>query len=153
MEQPDAAEADVEQVDRARLRELEEKERVSERLQSLLDLLPGGVVVLEAFPVSSYVSAQVFGQPIEPTEMIFGFGAAALLCIVATIAPIAIAQRRLDIGDEQFRVIACIEPVAEVENHRDRFVDGVRVGQEDIQAIRFERLDILFAILFAVGDD
>lgn len=56
----------------------------------------GGVVVLEAFPVSSYVSAQVFGQPIEPTEMIFGFGAAALLCILATVLPIAIAQRRLE---------------------------------------------------------
>ena len=38
---------ELEQVDRARLRELEEKERVSERLQSLLDLLPGGVVVLD----------------------------------------------------------------------------------------------------------
>jgi len=59
-------------------------------------LVIGGVVVLEAFPVSSYVSAQVFGQPIEPTEMIFGFGAAALLCIVATVVPIAIAQRRLE---------------------------------------------------------
>ena len=39
--------SELEQVDRARLRELEEKERVSERLQSLLDLLPGGVVVLD----------------------------------------------------------------------------------------------------------
>jgi two-component system sensor histidine kinase FlrB len=39
--------SELEQVDRARLRELEEKERVSERLRSLLDLLPGGVVVLD----------------------------------------------------------------------------------------------------------
>ncbi|MCG3169648.1 MAG: Signal transduction histidine-protein kinase AtoS [Pseudomonadales bacterium] len=39
--------SELEQVDRARLRELEQKERVSERLQSLLDLLPGGVVVLD----------------------------------------------------------------------------------------------------------
>ena len=38
--------SELEQVDRARLRELEGKERVSERLRSLLDLLPGGVVVL-----------------------------------------------------------------------------------------------------------
>jgi len=38
---------ELEQVDRARLRELEEKERLSERLRSLLDLLPGGVVVLD----------------------------------------------------------------------------------------------------------
>ena len=39
--------SELEQVDRARLRELEGKERVSERLRSLLDLLPGGVVVLD----------------------------------------------------------------------------------------------------------
>jgi two-component system, sensor histidine kinase FlrB len=39
--------SELEQVDRARLRELEEKERVSERLQSLLDLLPAAVVVLD----------------------------------------------------------------------------------------------------------
>ena len=35
-------------ADRQRLRELEEKEQISERLQSLLDLLPGGVVVLDS---------------------------------------------------------------------------------------------------------
>lgn len=39
--------SELEQVDRARLRELEAKERVSERLQNLLDLLPGAVVVLD----------------------------------------------------------------------------------------------------------
>jgi len=39
--------SELEQVDRARLRELEDKERVSERLQSLLDLLPAAVVVLD----------------------------------------------------------------------------------------------------------
>lgn len=39
--------SELEQVDRDRLRELEEKERVSERLRSLLDLLPAGVVVLD----------------------------------------------------------------------------------------------------------
>ncbi len=38
---------ELDQVDRARLRELEEKERLSQRLRSLLDLLPGGVVVLD----------------------------------------------------------------------------------------------------------
>lgn len=40
--------SELEQVDRARLRELEEKEQLSERLQSLLDLLPGGVIVLDS---------------------------------------------------------------------------------------------------------
>ncbi len=38
---------ELEQVDRARLRELEEKEVLSGRLRSLLDLLPAGVVVLD----------------------------------------------------------------------------------------------------------
>ncbi|MBK6584100.1 MAG: PAS domain-containing protein [Pseudomonadales bacterium] len=38
---------ELDQVDRARLRELEERERLSQRLRSLLDLLPGGVVVLD----------------------------------------------------------------------------------------------------------
>lgn len=38
---------ELEQVDRARLRELEEKEQLSDRLRSLLDLLPAGVVVLD----------------------------------------------------------------------------------------------------------
>lgn len=39
--------SELQQVDRARLRGIEEKERVSERLRSLLDLLPAGVVVLD----------------------------------------------------------------------------------------------------------
>jgi ABC-2 type transport system permease protein len=56
----------------------------------------GGVVILEARPVYGYLSAKAFNQAIEPTEMIVGFGLAALLCIVATIVPIAIAQRRLE---------------------------------------------------------
>lgn len=56
----------------------------------------GGVVVLEAGPVYSYLSARAFGQPIEPTQMVLGFGAAALLCIVATLLPIRIALKRLE---------------------------------------------------------
>ena len=55
-----------------------------------------GVVILEARPVYGYLSAKAFGQPISPLEMALGFGAAALLCVLATIAPIAIAQRRLE---------------------------------------------------------
>jgi two-component system, sensor histidine kinase FlrB len=39
--------SELEQVDGARLRELEAKERLSQRLQSLLDLLPAGVIVLD----------------------------------------------------------------------------------------------------------
>jgi ABC-2 type transport system permease protein len=58
--------------------------------------LIGAVVVLEARPVYGYLSAQAFGSPPEPTEMIVGFGAAALLCIAATILPIKLALTRLE---------------------------------------------------------
>ncbi|MEX2180962.1 MAG: hypothetical protein WD771_02890 [Gemmatimonadaceae bacterium] len=56
----------------------------------------GGVVILEARPVYGFLSARAFDQPIEPTEMLVGFGLAALVCIVATIVPIRIAVRRLE---------------------------------------------------------
>ncbi len=56
----------------------------------------GGVVILEARPVYGFLSARAFGQPIEPTEMLLGFGAAALLCILATLVPIRVALRRLE---------------------------------------------------------
>ena len=58
--------------------------------------LIGSVIVLEARPVYGFLAARAFGQPIEPTEMALGFGAAALLCIVATLVPIRIAIRRLE---------------------------------------------------------
>jgi ABC-2 type transport system permease protein len=57
--------------------------------------LIGGVVVLEARPVYSYLSAQAFKTEAEPTEMIIGFGLAAALCTVATLVPISIALRKL----------------------------------------------------------
>ena len=52
--------SELEQVDRARLRELEEKEILSARLQSLLDLLPAGVVVLD--PKGQVVDANPAAQ-------------------------------------------------------------------------------------------
>src|SRR5215203_2461169 len=58
--------------------------------------LIAGVVVLEARPVYSYLSARLYGTPTSMTEMAFGFGLAALLCVVATIVPIRIARRRLE---------------------------------------------------------
>jgi ABC-2 type transport system permease protein len=58
--------------------------------------LISGVVVLEARPVYSYLSAQFYGTPTYPMEMIVGFGAAALLCVAATLVPIGIAKRRLE---------------------------------------------------------
>ena len=58
--------------------------------------LIAGVVVLEARPVYGYLSARLYGTQTSPAEMLFGFGAAATLCVVATIVPIRIAKRRLE---------------------------------------------------------
>jgi len=58
--------------------------------------LIAGVVVLEARPVYGYLSAKLYGTPTSMTDMVFGFGLAALLCIVATIIPIRVANRRLE---------------------------------------------------------
>ncbi|HWG32646.1 MAG TPA: hypothetical protein VN650_00665 [Gemmatimonadaceae bacterium] len=57
--------------------------------------LIGAVIVLEARPVYTYLLARSFGSPIDPTEMIIAFSAAAALCLTATLAPIHIAVRRL----------------------------------------------------------
>jgi hypothetical protein len=46
--------------------------------------------------VYSYLSAISFGTPASSTEMIVGFGAAALVCGVATLLPIELARRRLE---------------------------------------------------------
>jgi len=56
----------------------------------------GGVVVLEARPVYGYLAARSFGTAADPLEMILGFGAAALLCIAATVIPIRIALTQLE---------------------------------------------------------
>jgi ABC-2 type transport system permease protein len=58
--------------------------------------LIAGVVVLEARPVYSYLSAKLYGTPTSMSDMVFGFGLAALLCVVATIIPIRVAKRRLE---------------------------------------------------------
>jgi len=55
----------------------------------------GGVVVLEARPVYSYLSARAFGSPADITAMILGFGSAAALCLASTLVPIRVALRRL----------------------------------------------------------
>ena len=56
----------------------------------------GGVVILEARPVYGYLSAKAFGTVADPSEMAMGFGAAALLCVAATLIPIRIALARLE---------------------------------------------------------
>ncbi|MEO7457650.1 MAG: hypothetical protein ABIY52_15415 [Gemmatimonadaceae bacterium] len=58
--------------------------------------LISGVVVLEARPVYGYLSSKFYGTPKDPTEMVIGFGLAAVLCVAATIIPIGIAKRRLE---------------------------------------------------------
>jgi ABC-2 type transport system permease protein len=58
--------------------------------------LIAAVIVLEARPVYGYLSAQFYGTPMYPGEMVVGFGLAAILCVVATLIPIGIAKRRLE---------------------------------------------------------
>jgi len=55
-----------------------------------------GVVILEARPVYSYLSAQAYGGRADPLEMILGFGLAVVLCSSATIVPIRVALTRLE---------------------------------------------------------
>ena len=55
----------------------------------------GGVVILEARPVYSYLSATMYHTDPDPLEMWLGFGAAAVLCVGCTLAPIRIALKRL----------------------------------------------------------
>lgn len=57
--------------------------------------LIGVVIVLEARPVYSYLSAAAFGTGAEPTEMLVGFGLAAAVCVAATLLPLRFAVRRL----------------------------------------------------------
>jgi ABC-2 type transport system permease protein len=58
--------------------------------------LIGAVVMLEARPVYGYLSAKAYGEEVYPVEMAIGFGAAAVVCAVATLVPIEVALRRLE---------------------------------------------------------
>ena len=60
--------------------------------------LIGAVVVLEARPVYGYLRAVTFGTGTgDPTDMVVGFGLAALLCVVTTLVPIRVALGRLEL--------------------------------------------------------
>lgn len=61
--------------------------------------LIGAVIVLEARPVYSYLSARAFGTDRDATAMIVGFGLAATLCVAGTLIPIRVAMRRLDVTE------------------------------------------------------
>jgi ABC-2 type transport system permease protein len=56
----------------------------------------GSVVVLEARPVYSYLSARTFGVAAEVSQMVLGFGLAAALCLAAALVPIRVALARLE---------------------------------------------------------
>jgi ABC-2 type transport system permease protein len=58
----------------------------------------GAVIVLEARPVYSYLSAISFrgGEPPPVLELVLGFGLAAAVCLTATFWPIRVAVRRLE---------------------------------------------------------
>jgi len=58
--------------------------------------LIAGVIVLEARPVYQYLYAKSFGGTTNVGEMAVYFGLAALVCIVTTLAPLRMAQRRLE---------------------------------------------------------
>jgi ABC-2 type transport system permease protein len=54
------------------------------------------VVILEARPVFSYLSVRLNGGDTDTLGMIFGFGTALAVCILATILPIRVALTRLE---------------------------------------------------------
>jgi ABC-2 type transport system permease protein len=58
----------------------------------------GAVIVLEARPVYSYLSAVSFGGGASPPviELVMGFGLATAVCLTATFWPIRIARNRLE---------------------------------------------------------
>ena len=59
--------------------------------------LIGAVIVLEARPVYAYLDAMRSGTEPDPTQMFVGFGAAATLCLAATLIPLTLARRRLEL--------------------------------------------------------
>jgi ABC-2 type transport system permease protein len=58
--------------------------------------LIGAVIILEARPVYSYLGQKMYGGDPNATEMVVGFGLAAVICFGATLIPIEIALRRLN---------------------------------------------------------
>lgn len=57
----------------------------------------GAVITLEARPVFSYLASRSFGTARDPLEMIVGFGGSAILCAAATLVPMHIARKRLEV--------------------------------------------------------
>ncbi|MGK2933889.1 MAG: putative ABC transporter permease subunit [Gemmatimonadaceae bacterium] len=61
--------------------------------------LIGAVVVLEARPVYSYVRQATYRGGADPTEMVVGFGLVTLLCVAATLIPLRVAVKKLELGE------------------------------------------------------
>lgn len=61
--------------------------------------LIGAVVVLEARPVYAYVRELTYGGEADPTEMVVGFALVAVLCVAATLIPLRLAVRKLELGE------------------------------------------------------
>jgi ABC-2 type transport system permease protein len=61
--------------------------------------LIGIVVLLEGRPVYEYLVAQTFRSSADIGEMVFGFTAAGLVCLAATLLPLRLAERRLLAGE------------------------------------------------------
>jgi ABC-2 type transport system permease protein len=58
--------------------------------------LIGGVLILEARPIYTWLGARSAGETAAPTDLVTGLAAAAGLCLLATFVPLRIAQRRLE---------------------------------------------------------
>jgi ABC-2 type transport system permease protein len=61
--------------------------------------LIGAVIVIEATPVYTYLSARASHGHTNVTQMILFFGVAATVCLVATVAPLRAAKHRLEFSD------------------------------------------------------
>ncbi len=63
-------------------------------------VLIGAVVILEARPVSAYLNSVREGQDLmNMNEMLFSFGAVLLLCGAATLIPVRMALRQLELTE------------------------------------------------------
>ena len=59
--------------------------------------LIASVVLIEARPVYSYLYARANGGHASAAELTLFFGVAAVICVLATVVPLRIAQRRLEL--------------------------------------------------------
>ncbi|MEO7368538.1 MAG: hypothetical protein ABIZ36_11305 [Gemmatimonadaceae bacterium] len=56
----------------------------------------GCVITLEARPVFNYLASKSFGAEQNLTDMIWGFGLAAVVCVITTLVPLNTARKKLE---------------------------------------------------------